>query len=105
MSVSLCVHLPRFDVAARYQPLLIRHHPPHGTHLSDNHEGFATQSTVPGKAIVYKGANPVKEEPFTFDQYCSISTDTTGYWDNLPQPPTVSQLETWMKVRLCHAIR
>ena len=35
---------------------------------TDNHENIPDKQPVPGKAIVYKGASPVKEEPFTFDK-------------------------------------
>lgn len=30
-------------------------------------------------------------------RYCATSTSTTGHWDTLQQPPTVRQLETFMK--------
>jgi hypothetical protein len=67
--------------------------------LLDNHENIPQQLPVPGKAIVYKGSSPVQPTPFTFENYCAKSTDSTGtYWDSLPQPPTVSQIETFIKV-------
>ena len=65
---------------------------------SDNHENIPLKLPVPGKAIVYKGASPVQNEPFTFEKYCAFSTNTRNYWQTLPQPPTVAQIETFMKV-------
>jgi len=52
---------------------------------------------VPGRAVVYRGASPVQEEPFSFEKYCARSTSTTGRFDTLSQPPTVSQLEDFIR--------
>eukprot|EP00037_Helgoeca_nana_P020224 m.199847 g.199847 ORF g.199847 m.199847 type:complete len:187 (+) comp25181_c1_seq4:462-1022(+) len=62
-----------------------------------SHNAIPDQDPVPGKAIVYKGPNPVKPEPFTFEKYCATSTSTTGRFDTLSQPPTVNELETFIK--------
>ena len=35
---------------------------------TDNHENIPLRLPVPGKAIVYKGASPVKPTPFTFEK-------------------------------------
>merc|ERR1719261_1619294 len=61
------------------------------------HENIPDRLPVPGRAIVYRGASPVHEEPFSFEKYCARSTSTTGRFDTLSQPPTVSQLEDFIR--------
>ena len=39
----------------------------------------------------------MQNEPFTLEKYCALSTNTRGYWGTLPQPPTVAEIETFMK--------
>jgi len=61
------------------------------------HNAIPDLDPVPGKAIVYRGANPVQEFPFTFEKYCASSTSTTGRFDALAQPPTVTQLADFIR--------
>lgn len=39
-----------------------------GMPVPDTHNAIVNAEPVPGKAIVYKGASPVKEDPFTFEK-------------------------------------
>ena len=68
-------------------------------HHTDNHENIPSQLEVPGKSIVYKGASPVKEEPFTFDKFVRLAHFSTFALCCM-YPSSASQL--FVTVRILH---
>lgn len=66
------------------------------------HQNINRQLPIPGKAIVYRGASPVTDEPFTFDKYCANSTSSRAPFvedaiGTLDDPPTVQDIEDFIK--------
>eukprot|EP00041_Stephanoeca_diplocostata_P013143 m.227360 g.227360 ORF g.227360 m.227360 type:complete len:766 (+) comp19236_c0_seq1:129-2426(+) len=63
------------------------------------HPNIVATDPIPGKAIVYRGASPVSEEPFTFEKYCanSTSSDPPFTIGSAANPPTVREIENLIK--------